>query len=856
MKISTRNLLSWVCTCVLLGVQVLPSYTWADNVNSVDTASASAMGMIGKVTYLLGQADVTQADGSRLPLAVQMGIPDGSRIQVKDHSIVRLLMVDGGIEKLGSNTVFKFDKYAYDPNNPQATEIRKTLFNGEVTSTTGKGGKDAKEHYRLNSPLAAIAVLGTEYTVKVGKGETWVTVHSGEISIAKLGGSCQRSGLGACAGGVSLSQGQQGLAMVVRASEPKPILMPISAVPVSEKTPEALPEKASEKSEQVAASDNAVSDKPADAATPTKAESSTEPQKSVEASAASPAPANQQASTATMPTPAPASSTPTPAASSSSTVSPAPVTEKALVAKVVDERNALDALSTVSTAKATSTVESTVSAAPAISSSNAIVPSAKEIAPPVTIALNTPVSVQLPNVAMESAQSTELVTSNNITFEIRPVATVAVEAIPENSRVKLVSSVPEKANVAPLVAVVTPAVDAEPEKPNVATPVVAVPPAVEVEPKLKVVTPVVAVLPAVEAEPETPKAVTPVAVVAPTVEAEPVATPVVAVPSVAKAGLEPVVTPVVAVLPIVEAEPPTPKAVTPVAVVTPAIEVEAEKVATPVVAVPSVAKAELEPIVTPVVAEPEKPKAVTPVAVVIPTVEAEPEKPKTVTPVAVVTPTVDVELENPKTVTAVSTPTSPALVAETVKVVAVTAPKVQGKPAIALESAPPTINWGKYDPAASIDGTTSLGEQVNSNYTQLIQQSTTSPVSLELQQNPTATLPEQRDVGFALGSYTARINNAGTGTANAATVDNAHLSVSATRQTYDTGFTLQSPDYTGRVTSTGVFSGDGGLRDDGSIPQTQLNGAVGAGNNAAAYTFTHQIDAQLSAGGVLNWTSP
>ncbi len=224
MKISIRNLWSLMCVLVLLAAEV----------SSASTPPTLTAGMIGKVTYLLGQADITDADGSVSPLALQMEIPDGSRITVKARSRVSLLMLDGGIEKLGADTVFTFNKYTYDPDDPAATEIRKTLLEGEVTSTTGQGGEDAKERYRMNSPLAAIAVLGTEYTVKVSKGETWVTVHTGEISIAKLGGSCQPSGLGACAGGERLSEGQRGLAFVVRANEPKPILMPATAIPVSE----------------------------------------------------------------------------------------------------------------------------------------------------------------------------------------------------------------------------------------------------------------------------------------------------------------------------------------------------------------------------------------------------------------------------------------------------------------------------------------------------------------------------------------------------------------------------------------------------------------------------------------------
>ncbi|MFN3785821.1 MAG: FecR domain-containing protein, partial [Thiothrix sp.] len=172
-------------------------------------------------------------EGRAVPLKPQMEIPSGSRIHVKERSRLNLLMSDGAIEKLGADTVFAFEQYEYDPTNPRATLIRKTLHKGEITSTTGAGGESAKERYRLNSPLAAIAVLGTEYTVRANQGETWITVHAGAISIAKFGNGCLPSGLGACSGGTLLSEAQQGLALVVNAEQPHPVLVPVSALPIT-----------------------------------------------------------------------------------------------------------------------------------------------------------------------------------------------------------------------------------------------------------------------------------------------------------------------------------------------------------------------------------------------------------------------------------------------------------------------------------------------------------------------------------------------------------------------------------------------------------------------------------------------
>ncbi|WGZ95345.1 MAG: FecR domain-containing protein [Candidatus Thiothrix putei] len=195
------------------------------------TESQETDRVIGKVTFLTGQAEMTLRDGTIVPLEKSVEIMDGSRIAVKDRSKVHLKMIDEGIEKLEANTTFDFNAYAYDPGNPQANRISKTIWTGEVTSKTGKGGEDFKDRYRLNSPLAAIAVLGTEYTVRVADGETQIVVHTGSISIAKLGGSCLSSGLGACAEGEVLSESQRGFALVVRGDLSKPKLTPVATLP-------------------------------------------------------------------------------------------------------------------------------------------------------------------------------------------------------------------------------------------------------------------------------------------------------------------------------------------------------------------------------------------------------------------------------------------------------------------------------------------------------------------------------------------------------------------------------------------------------------------------------------------------
>ena len=190
------------------------------------------------------------------------------------------------------------------------------------------------------------------------------------------------------------------------------------------------------------------------------------------------------------------------------------------------------------------------------------------------------------------------------------------------------------------------------------------------------------------------------------------------------------------------------------------------------------------------------------------------------------------------------------------QVIAAVTPPVVVTPVVTPSPALAPVRWGKFDPAAVVDGVT-LGDQVSSQYAQVIAATAANAYTVERLKTASATLPEQRDVGFVLGSYEANVRNATTGTATAATVTDATLNVSSVRNTFDTGFTLNSPVYTGAVKATGTYSAtDGILKDDGTNPQTTLNGAVGVLGDAigAAYSFNHQIDTVLSADGVLGWT--
>lgn len=747
-----KNLLSLVGMLALAGSFALPSHVSADDKTPTDTLPTLASGMIGEVAYILGQAEATLPDGSVVPLSKGMEIPDGSRLRVKERSKLRLWLADGGMEKLGMqerDTLFIFNKYAYDPANPEATLIKKTIVEGEVTSKTGDGGEKAREHYRLNTPLAAIGVLGTEYTVRVIDGQTWVTVNAGVISMAKLGGSCQASGLGACAGGERLSEDQHGLALVVRADQPKPVFVPVTAVPgaKSAATSKAEQADAEQQAEEAAQDEQKQADKTEDKAA----------EKTADKSSADKAADNKQTSTDK-------------ADSKASTATEKAADKTTTQEKVTDK---------------TAATEKTADKATASTSEKVLDKSATAVTP----------AVDKASVAKKADErdllATELATKVTTTEDKKqePVTLAAASNTPATDTTAKTSQTPVANTVAPQTSggSVAPATSGNTSS---------TPPSSGTTVTLESKQPLSAGSSTTNAPLESTGALSGTTTSTTTAPLESTG-----------ALSTPTTTPTLSVSTPVSATLDSSK---PMLLVSPGSD----------------------PVSGTIVSS-------------------------TVTPVEVATPLVSASdglVETSKTEATLTTATGEVVAAVTPAPAEPATPVTPTTPVV--DSSLPLVRWGKYDPAVSVDGSSTVGTQVSSQYQQLAQ-SVTAAYVLERQKGASAVIPEQRDVAFTLGSYEASVNHSGTGVKTAATIGDARLTVSSTRNTYDTGFTLTSAVYTGNIASTGTFSNtDGTFQDDGSNPQTRLSGAVGVSGDTigAAYVFTHQIDPLLSAEGALNWT--
>jgi hypothetical protein len=108
--------------------------------------------------------------------------------------------------------------------------VRLSLDRGEVRAISGQATHEAKDRFRLNTPLVAIGVKGTDFTTQASQTATRVTVSQGAIVMAPFDQSCRAESLGVCTGARAkdLTADMVGMALVYRSGAADPSLQLIS----------------------------------------------------------------------------------------------------------------------------------------------------------------------------------------------------------------------------------------------------------------------------------------------------------------------------------------------------------------------------------------------------------------------------------------------------------------------------------------------------------------------------------------------------------------------------------------------------------------------------------------------------
>jgi hypothetical protein len=152
----------------------------------------------GTVVFVSGPVELVAPDGSHRPLAAGTVIRAGDQVATGADGYAHVRMVDNGFVAVRPQSRLAIETYDYDAAKPAASRIKLRLQEGNARTVSGKGGEAAKHNYRFNTPMAAIGLRGTDYTVVSTEGSTRVSVSRGAVTVTPLGAACTADTFGPC----------------------------------------------------------------------------------------------------------------------------------------------------------------------------------------------------------------------------------------------------------------------------------------------------------------------------------------------------------------------------------------------------------------------------------------------------------------------------------------------------------------------------------------------------------------------------------------------------------------------------------------------------------------------------------
>lgn len=151
----------------------------------------------GEALFVTGEVWANSGSGQK---ALETGhrLADGTSLQTGQNGYVYIRMTDGGFFILRPNSKARIVNYIADLSTPSNSKLRLDIESGNVRAISGEAARRAPDSFRLNTPIAAIGVRGTDFTVFTTADNTRVTVVEGVVVVDKLGAGCVADTFGPC----------------------------------------------------------------------------------------------------------------------------------------------------------------------------------------------------------------------------------------------------------------------------------------------------------------------------------------------------------------------------------------------------------------------------------------------------------------------------------------------------------------------------------------------------------------------------------------------------------------------------------------------------------------------------------
>ena len=194
MKIAfrTRIFSAWLATLL-----------WHGHTIALNPAVAASGGApepaAGKVSMVLGGAWLDAPGGERRRIEMGMPVAAGDFVQTEPNGHVHIRFIDNALVSVRPDSRLEIVRYEYNRGNPALSTVKFSLEEGVTRSISGAAASSARQRFRLNTPIAAIGVRGTDFVVSATRDSVRALVNEGTIVLAPYSAECTVEAIGPCA---------------------------------------------------------------------------------------------------------------------------------------------------------------------------------------------------------------------------------------------------------------------------------------------------------------------------------------------------------------------------------------------------------------------------------------------------------------------------------------------------------------------------------------------------------------------------------------------------------------------------------------------------------------------------------
>lgn len=188
---------------------------------------AMATSGVGEVIFAVGEVKLL---GNNAPLKRGDAVAVGQTLLTGSNGHVHIRFIDQAFVSVRPGSELRIEQYLYDQAEPANNRIKFSLVKGTSRLITGKAGQANKQGFRLNTPVVAIGIRGTDFIVQSDANVTRVAVQQGGVAVSPFGGDCSAQALGSCGGALAsdLAGSLTGRYLEIRGQDKPVLVMPES----------------------------------------------------------------------------------------------------------------------------------------------------------------------------------------------------------------------------------------------------------------------------------------------------------------------------------------------------------------------------------------------------------------------------------------------------------------------------------------------------------------------------------------------------------------------------------------------------------------------------------------------------